>query len=61
MPKTADEIMQRLEQLHRESQRLYEQHRKLKEESDKLRAELKALLEQKPKASSKFKTAHHRH
>jgi chaperonin cofactor prefoldin len=51
MPKTAEEIMQRLEQLHTESQRLYEQHRKLKEESDKLRAALKALLEQKPKAS----------
>jgi chaperonin cofactor prefoldin len=48
--KNLAEIKERLEQLHHESQVLYEQHRKLKQESDELWAELKAL-DQKPKAS----------
>jgi hypothetical protein len=51
MPKTADEIRQRIEQLHRQCLRLYEEHCKLVRESEELKAGLKALLEQKPKAS----------
>jgi chaperonin cofactor prefoldin len=50
MPKTAEEIRKRLEQLRYECKRLYEQHRKLVQKSEELRVELKKM-EQRPKAS----------
>jgi hypothetical protein len=53
MPKTAEEIMQRMEQLHSATKRLYEEHRKLTQEFEELKAELKALLERKDDSTLK--------